>query len=73
MRLECGPISDAELHQKCLQSFAKSSPYGTNTPTYARSGANYGSTGGASYGSAAGGTSSGNPGMTGSGDSGAAR
>jgi hypothetical protein len=72
MRTECGPISDAELHQKCLQSFAESSPHGANRPTLG-SGANYGSTGGASDGSAAGGTDNGNPGTTGSGDSGAAR
>jgi hypothetical protein len=82
MRTECGPITDAELHQKCLQSFAEFSPYGANTPTYATlgsggnygsTGGNYGSTGGASYGSAAGGISSGDSGTTGSGDSGAAR
>jgi hypothetical protein len=57
-RIECGPITDPTLHQRCLQSFAEYSPYGTSTPTYANlgTGGNYGSTGGANYGTAAGGT-----------------
>lgn len=68
-RIECGPITDAQLHQRCVQSFAEYSPYGTSTPTYATlgSGGNYGSTSGPTYGSAAGGTYNG---TTGSGPSG---
>ncbi|MBV8737500.1 MAG: hypothetical protein JO007_09620 [Alphaproteobacteria bacterium] len=47
MREECGPITDAQLHQQCLQSFAEFSPFGQNTPTYATlGGSNYGSSNG---------------------------
>ncbi len=27
MRQECGPITDAQLHQQCLDSFAQNEPY----------------------------------------------
>ena len=42
MRKECGPITDPQLHQQCLDSFAQGSG---STPAYGSSGANnnYGS------------------------------
>lgn len=47
MRQECGPITDPQLHQRCLESFAQFSPYGGNTPTYAGANqSNFGSSGG---------------------------
>jgi hypothetical protein len=63
-RIECGPISDPVLHQRCRQSFAEYSPYGSSTPTYAGYTGTYGSSVGPNYGSAAGGTYNGNPGTT---------
>jgi hypothetical protein len=57
MRTECGPITDPQLHQQCIDSFAQFSPSGGHTPAYATLGngsANYGATGGANYSSAAG-------------------
>lgn len=43
MRDECGPITDPQLHQQCLNSFAQFSPYGENVPAYGSSGGpNYG-------------------------------
>jgi hypothetical protein len=51
MREECGPITDPQLHQQCLESFAQFSPFGENTPTYATLGtSNYGSSMGPDYG-----------------------
>jgi hypothetical protein len=34
-RRECGPITDAELHQECLASFGQDEPYsGSSTPRH---------------------------------------
>ncbi|MBV8121342.1 MAG: hypothetical protein JO081_15555 [Alphaproteobacteria bacterium] len=50
MSRECGPITDPQLHQQCLDSFAQFSPYGGNTPTYAGINVpNYGSSAGPNY------------------------
>jgi hypothetical protein len=55
MRDECGPITDPQLHQRCLGSFAQFSPFGENTPTYATlGGPNYGNSNGPNYGSSMG-------------------
>ena len=36
-RRECGPITDAQLHQQCLVSFAEYSPWAGSTPAYGSS------------------------------------
>jgi hypothetical protein len=55
MSRECGPITDPQLHQQCLDSFAQFEPYGGNTPTYATiGGGNYGSSAGPNYGTSSG-------------------
>ncbi len=52
MRKECGPITDPQLHQRCLQSFAEFSPYGTTTSAYEGMNAPaYGSSTSPNYGS----------------------
>ncbi len=52
MRKECGPITDPQLHQRCLQSFAELSPFGTRTSAYEGINAPaYGSSSAPNYGS----------------------
>jgi hypothetical protein len=51
MRRECGPITDPDLHQRCLQSFAEYSPYGEHTSAFNTGGApSYGSSAAPNYG-----------------------
>ena len=47
-RIECGSITDSQLHQNCLASFAEYSPWAGSAPTYGSSSAarGYGSTSG---------------------------
>jgi hypothetical protein len=37
MRKECGPITDPQLHQNCLASFAEYSPWAGSAPAYGSS------------------------------------
>jgi hypothetical protein len=37
MRKECGPITDPQLHQSCVESFDQYSPWAGNAPTYGSS------------------------------------
>ena len=37
MRRECGPITDPQLHQQCLDSFAQYGPSGASTPAFGSS------------------------------------
>jgi hypothetical protein len=37
MRRECGPITDPQLHQNCLASFAEYSPWAGSAPAYGSS------------------------------------
>lgn len=48
IRKECGPITDPQLHQQCLASFAQYSPWAGSAPAYGSSSAarGYGSTSG---------------------------
>jgi hypothetical protein len=39
-RRECGPITDAQLHQQCLVSFAEYSPWAGSAPAYGSSSSN---------------------------------
>jgi hypothetical protein len=39
-RRECGPITDADLHQQCLVSFAEYSPWAGSAPAYGSSSSN---------------------------------
>ncbi len=51
MRKECGPITDPQLHQNCVQSFAE---YSGGNAFATRGGQNYGSSMGPGYESSAG-------------------
>jgi hypothetical protein len=37
MRKECGPITDPQLHENCLASFAQYSPWAGSAPAYGSS------------------------------------